>query len=306
MIEKRHMSYRAGFIGLIGQPNAGKSTLMNYLIDQKVSIVTPKPQTTRRRILGIQNNENSQIIFIDAPGLVKAEKGLNAFLEKEAQGVMKESDALIAVLSIDEKDADAIERVLNLVTKSKKPWIGLITKTDVSDKAHRILIVKAMVEKMGGKCLQISSLKDGKEGRAILLKEIEALLPEAPAPLYDEELYTTENVRELAAEIIREKCFENLEFELPYQLAVQVRKFDETAKPCPHIYADVMVAKESHKAIVIGQKAQVIKKISQESRQEVEKIMDQKIFLELNVVVKENWYEQHQFMKELGYIVDEK
>ena len=300
------MTYKAGFVGLIGQPNAGKSTLMNYLIEQKVSIVTAKPQTTRRRILGICNNENSQIIFIDAPGLVKAEKGLNAFLEREALDVIRESDVLLAVLSIDEKEADAVEKVLELVKNSRKPWIGLVTKTDVTEKAHRILIVKAMVEKLGNKCLQISCLKDGVEGREMLLSEIEAILPESKAPLYDKELYTTENVRDLAAEIVREKCFQNLTHELPYQLAVQIRKFDEEAKPCPHIYFDVIVAKDSHKAIVIGQKAQVIKKISQESRAEIEKIMDQKIFLELNVVVKENWYEQSQFMKELGYIINDK
>jgi GTPase len=300
------MAFRAGFIGLIGQPNAGKSTLMNYLIDQKVSIVTSKPQTTRRRILGIQNNMNSQIVFIDAPGLVKAEKGLNAFLEKEAHEVMRESDALLAVLSVEEKDAASVEKVIDLVKKSKKPWMGVITKTDVSDKAHRILIVKAMVEEQGAKCLQISSLKDGKEGRDYILAEIESLLPESAAPLYDTEIYTTENVKALVAEIVREKCFESLEHELPFQLAVQVRKFDENSKPCPKIYVDVIVSKESHKPIVIGKKAILIKKIGQESRIEIEKIMDQKVFLELNVVVKENWSEQHQFMKELGYIIDGK
>jgi GTP-binding protein Era len=300
------MAFRAGFIGLIGQPNAGKSTLMNYLIDQKVSIVTSKPQTTRRRILGIQNNTNSQIVFIDAPGLVKAEKGLNAFLEKEAHEVMRESDALLAVLSVEEKDATAVEKVIDLVKKSKKPWMGVITKTDVSDKAHRILIVKAMVEEQGAKCLQISSLKDGQEGRDYILAEIESLLPESADPLYDTELYTTENVKALVAEIVREKCFESLEHELPFQLAVQVRKFDENSKPCPKIYIDVIVSKESHKPIVIGKKAIIIKKIGQDSRIEIEKIMDQKVFLELNVVVKENWSEQHQFMKELGYIIDGK
>lgn len=300
------MAFRAGFIGLIGQPNAGKSTLMNFLIDQKVSIVTSKPQTTRRRILGIQNNANSQIVFIDAPGLVRAEKGLNAFLEKEAHEVIKESDALLAVLSIDEKDSDAIEKAIGLVKNSRKPWMAIITKTDVADKAHRILIVKSMVEALGVKCLQVSCLKDGKEGRDLILHELEALLPESKALLYDKELYTTENVRDLVAEIVREKCFENLEHEIPFQLAVQVRKFDEHAKPCPHIYVDVLVSKDSHKPIVVGKKAQVIKKISQESRTQIEKLMDQKVFMELNVVVKENWFDQQQFMKELGYIIDGK
>ncbi len=305
-MKNENSGYRAGFVGLIGQPNAGKSTLMNYLIEQKVSIVTAKPQTTRRRILGIQNTEKSQIIFVDAPGLVKAEKGLNAFLEREAQEVIKESDALVAVLNIDERESEGLEKVLNLVKNARKPWIGVITKTDVEDKAHRILIVKSMVEALGVKCLQVSCKRDGKDGREALLNEIEQLLPSAPAPLYEDDMYTTENVRQLVAEIVREKCFENLSHELPYQIAVQVRKFDEAAKPCPHIYADVIVAKDSHKAMVIGQGAKVIKAISQESRAEVEKLMDGKVFLELKVIVKENWFDQERFMKEMGYSVNDK
>lgn len=305
-MKKENMGYKAGFVGLIGQPNAGKSTLMNYLIEQKVSIVTAKPQTTRRRILGIQNTDKAQIIFVDAPGLVKAEKGLNAFLEKEAQEVIKESDALVAVLNIDEKESDGLEKVLSLVKSAKKPWIGVITKTDVADKAHRILIVKSMVEALDAKCLQVSCKKDGKEGREALLHEIEKLLPAADAPLYDGDLFTTENMRQLVAEIVRERCFENLSHELPYQIAVMVRKFDEDAKPCPHIYADVIVAKDSHKAMVIGQGAKVIKAISQESRAEVEKLMDQKVFLELKVIVKENWFDQERFMKEMGYSTNDK
>lgn len=300
------MAFKAGFIGLIGQPNAGKSTLMNYLIEQKVSIVTSKPQTTRRRILGIHNLDEGQIVFVDAPGIVKAEKGLNAFLEKEALEVIKESDALLAVLSVDEKDAEAISKILDLVKNSKKPWMAIVTKTDVQDKAHRILIIKNMVEELGAKCLQVSCLRDGSEGREIILNELLGLLPDSPAPLYEDDLFTTENMRELVSEIVREKCFENLNYELPYQLAVQVRKFDENAKPCPHIYVDVMVAKDSHKPIVIGKKAELIKKISSESRQEIEKLMSEKVFLELNVIVKENWFEQNQLMKELGYVIDDK
>lgn len=300
------MSYKAGFIGLIGQPNAGKSSLMNYLIDQKVSIVTAKPQTTRRRILGIHTSKNSQIIFIDAPGVLKADKGLNAFLEKEAEEVMKESDALLAIVSVDEKEAEGNQKILDMVKASHKPWMGVITKTDVGAKAHRILILKNMIESMGARCLQVSCIKDGVEGRREFLENVEPLLPDSMAPLYEDDMYTTENVRDMIAEIIREKCFMHLEHEIPYQIAVQIRKFDEQAKPCPHIYADVLVGKESHKPIVVGQKAQVIKKISQESREEVEKLMQEKIHLELNVVVKENWYGHSQTMKELGYVIERK
>ncbi len=298
-------NFKAGFVGLIGQPNAGKSTLMNYLIEQKVSIVTSKPQTTRRRILGIQNTDHAQIVFVDAPGLVKAEKGLNAFLEKEALEVISESDVLIAVLSLDEKDQADIEKVLNLVKDAKRPWMGIVTKTDIAEKAHRLLIIKHMVEEAGGVCHTISAVRQNKEDREELLKQIESLLPSAPAPLYDKELFTTENVRQLASEIIREKCFENLVHEIPYQIAILVRKFEEDAKPCPKVYVDVIVAKDSHKAIVIGKKAELIKKISQESRLEIEKLMQEKIYLELKVVVKNNWFEQNMLMKELGYIIND-
>lgn len=300
------MKFKSGFVGLIGQPNAGKSSLMNYLIDQKVSIVTAKPQTTRRRILGIHTTDKSQIVFVDAPGVVKSEKGLNAFLEKEAEDVIKESDVLLAVLSVDEHQSEDIQKIIDMVQKSKKPWLAIITKTDMQDKSHRIMIIKNMIENLGVKCLQVSTLKDGQEGRTEILQQIEAILPEAEAPLFDEEMYTTENVRDLVAEIIREKCFLNLNQELPYQMAVMIRKFDETAKSCPHIYADVVVAKETHKPIVIGKGAQVIKKISQESREEVEKLMETKVFLELNVIVKDNWFEKNQTMKELGYVINRK
>ncbi len=300
------MSYKSGFVGLIGQPNAGKSTLMNYLIEQKVSIVTAKPQTTRRRILGIYTAKEAQIVFIDAPGVLKADKGLNSFLEKEALEVMRESDVLVAVVSVDEKEADANQKILDMVKASHKSWVGLITKTDVSEKAHRVLILRNMIEAMGAPCLQLSCLKDGQEGRQLIIEKLIPLLPDAEGPLYEDDMYTTENVRDLVAEIIREKCFLNLEHEIPYQIAVQIRKFDENVKPCPHIYADVMVGKDSHKPIVVGQKAQVIKKISQQSREEIEKLMQEKIFLELNVVVKEQWYDHTQTMKELGYVIERK
>jgi GTP-binding protein Era len=300
------MEYRSGFVGLIGQPNAGKSTLMNFLIDQKVSIVTSKPQTTRRRVVGIQNISDAQIVFVDAPGIIKAEKGLNAFLVKEAEDVMKESDVILAVLNIDESSSDQLDKIINLAKTSGKPWMGIITKTDVKEKAHRILILKDMVEKQGVKCLQISSLKCGQEFRESILFEISRLLPLSVGPLYDENMYTTENVRQLCSEIIREKCFEKLNFEIPYQLAVNIRKFDENENPCPKIFADIVVAKESHKPIVVGKKASVIKEIGQNSRKEIEALMGQKIYLELNVTVKENWFEQVNFMKELGYDLNDK
>ncbi len=297
-------TYRSGFLGLIGQPNAGKSSLLNFLVKEKVSIVTSKPQTTRRRIIGLHTTEQGQIVFIDAPGLVKSTSGLNSFLEKEAHDVIKSSDALVAVLSLNEDTAERNQEIIDLVKNSKKPWVGLITKVDLKDLEHRALILKGMIEMAGGKAFNLSNTKGSNQDRLVILNEFMQILPEAQAPLYDTDSYTTEHVRDLAAEIIREKCFEVLNYEIPYQLAVQIRKFEEDAKPCPKIYADILVAKDSHKPILIGQGAVNIKKIGQDARKEIELIMQEKIFLDLNVVVKENWFENKVTMKDLKYVTE--
>jgi len=300
----QNKNYKAGFLGLIGQPNAGKSSLLNFLVKEKVSIVTSKPQTTRRRIIGVWTADEGQIVFVDAPGVVKSTSGLNSFLEKEARDVIKDSDALLAVLSIDEDTAERNKEILDMVTESKKPWMGIITKVDLKDFEHRVLILKALIEERGGKALTVSNKKDGQEDREALLLEMLQILPDSQAPLYDEDMFTTENVRDLAEEIIREKCFEALSHEVPYQMAIQIRKFDEEAKPCPKIYVDVIVNKESHKPMVIGKGAETIKKIGQNSRKEIEALMGEKIYLDLNVTVKENWFENKQMLKELKYVVD--
>ncbi|MGZ3801691.1 MAG: GTPase Era [Bdellovibrio sp.] len=298
------MGYKAGFLGLIGQPNAGKSTLMNFLVEEKVSIVSAKPQTTRRRILGIWSTDAGQIVFVDAPGVVKADKGLNAFLAKEAEEVIADSDALLAIVSVDEEKPEDAEKIIDMVAKSGKPWIGVITKADIEEKFHRVMILKKMIEEKGGKALSVSvkESKNDKEEREALLIEFLELLPETPAPLYDVELFTNENVREMVSEIIREKCFEALHQEIPYSLAVRILKFDEHADPIPKIHAEILVSKENHKAIVIGKQAQVIKQIGMEARKEIEKLMGEKIFLDLNVACKPDWFESKKIMKELGYV----
>jgi GTP-binding protein Era len=300
------MSYKAGFLGLIGQPNAGKSTLMNFLVSEKVSIVSSKPQTTRRRILGIWSNEAGQIVFVDAPGVVRAEKGLNGFLAQEAEDVIKGSDALLAVISVDEEKPEDAEKVIEMVSRSGKPWIGIITKTDIAEKAHRLMILKKMIEDKNGKALSVSveALKKDKEAaedREAMLIEFLGMLPNSPAPLYDIELFTNENIREMVSEVIREKCFELLHHEVPYALAVRILKYDEQG-PIPKIYAEILVGKESHKAIVIGKGATMIKQIGVEARKEVEKIVDDKVFLDLKVACKPEWFDNKRVMKELGYV----
>lgn len=295
---------KAGFIGLIGLPNSGKSTIMNFLIDEKVSIVTPRPQTTRRRVHGILTDDNSQVIFVDAPGLVTSKPGLFDFLAKEAMEVMSESDALIAVLSLDLKSAEEAESIIEMVSKAHKPWIAIINKMDLAALAHRELILKNRLSRYNVPVFTIScENKDTfiKESKSMLLSEIQKLLPESPAPLYDSELYTSENVRDLVCEIVREKCFLNLKDEVPYSIAVRPIEFKEEATPIPRISLEILVSKDNHKGIVIGKGGLLLKKIGQESRVEIEKMMGTKVFLGLHVAAREDWYKNNRIMKELGY-----
>lgn len=295
---------KAGFVGLIGLPNSGKSTLMNFLIDEKVSIVTPRPQTTRRRVHGIWSSEGSQIVFVDSPGLVASKPGLFDFLAKESTEVMAESDALIAVLSLDLKSAEEAENIIEMVAKAQKPWIAVINKMDLDGFTHRELILKNMLSKYNVPTFSISCAdkeKFLKEVRLPLLEEIQKLLPESPAPLYDPELYTTENIRDMVCEVVREKCFLNLKDEVPYTIAVRPIEFKEEALPVPRINLEILVSKDNHKGIIIGKGGLLLKKIGQEAREEIEKIMGTKIFLGLHVAARENWYRNNRIMKELGY-----
>jgi GTP-binding protein Era len=299
---------KAGFVGLIGLPNSGKSTLMNFLIEEKVSIVTPRPQTTRRRVHGIWNNETegqeAQIVFVDAPGLVTSKPGLFDFLAKEAEEVMSESDVLIAVLSLDLKSAEEAQSIVAMVAKSGKPWLAVINKIDLEAFAHRALILKDILSPYKVPVISMSCTRQDtaqKEDRELLLQEIQKLLPESPAPLYDPELYTTESLRDMACEIVREKCFLNLKDEVPYSIAVRPIEFKEDATPVPRITLEILVSKDTHKGIVIGKGGLLLKKIGQEARQEIEKFMGTKIFLGLKVAAREDWYKNNRIMKELGY-----
>lgn len=295
---------KAGFVGLIGLPNSGKSTLMNAMIDEKVSIVTPRPQTTRRRVHGIWSDECTQIVFVDSPGLVASKPGLFDFLAKEAKEVMSESDALIAVLSLDLKSAEEAQSILELVAASKKPWIAVINKVDLSDLGHRVLILKDILSKYEVPVLTISSVNQDtfqKEFRGLILEEVQKILPESPSPLFDPELYTTEKMRDLVCEIVREKCFLNLKDEVPYSIAVRPIEFKEDALPVPKISLEILVSKDNHKGIVIGKGGSQLKKIGQEARIEIEKMMGTKIFLGLNVAARDDWFKNNRIMKELGY-----
>jgi len=292
--------FRAGFVAFIGVPNAGKSTLLNAILQEKVSIVSAKPQTTRQRITGILSLDHAQVIFVDAPGTLKSTSGLNRFLQEEVEDVIKSVDVICVLLAADQDEASAKE-LIRLARESRKPWVVFVTKADTllgtqTPRYFRYLLDEKIP------FVSISGLKRPQEARAEVLEKIIPLLPESPAPLYDTEIYTTQTLRQMAAEFVREACFENLKHEIPYGLAVRTIQFKED-ESIVRISCDIIVDKPNHKAIVIGAKGSMLKKIGSEARREIERITGTKVFLQLHVVVKEGWTKNPRMMKELGYVV---
>lgn len=303
------MSYNAGFVGLIGLPNAGKSSLLNQFVEEKVSIVTAKPQTTRRRVLGVVSDDRGQIVFVDAPGVIESAEGLNHFLELEAKDVIQGSDFLLAIISLDTKTKEEAEKIIGLVAASQKPWALIINKMDLIEFARRQEAIKDIASKhknlVGVFEYSTQWQQDAKQIRKDIFDLCLKNLPASPAPLYEADLFTPHSERDLVTEIIREACFEELHQEIPYNVAIRILKYDESGSKVTKIYAEILVSKENHKAIVIGKAGAVIKQIGVKARKEIEKLLDKQVFLDLNVNVKEAWFENKRMMKELGYVVDD-
>ena len=294
------MSYKAGFVGLIGLPNSGKSSVMNLLVGEKVSIVSSKPQTTRRRSVGLISEKDFQAVLLDAPGLIQAEKGLNHFLELEALEVIKESDVLIGVLNVDAESFEDVEKVIDLVVKSKKPYFFYINKCDLPQ-VHRPVRMRESVLKHNAAIVQGSTLIEKGKTKELLIEQIQRLLPEATAPMYDVDLLSLQPQREIVGELIREQCFNLLHDEIPFGLAVRLLKFEEGVK-LDKIYAELLVSKDNHIKMVVGQKASKIKAIGEQARKEIEKFLKKKVYLDLHVKSQKNWQTNPRSLKELGYV----
>lgn len=293
---------KAGFVALLGLPNSGKSTLANALVGEKISIVSAKPQTTRRRIHGILTTPTAQLVFVDAPGVVGPTTSLNEFLHREYQAVLRDSDVVMVIVNLDATSPGFIDRLAETAREAKKPWIVVATKSDLTE-AQRTDYVRAKFAIEQIPVAVVSAEKDPAHACAEILPLIEPLLPEAPAPLYDADEYTTENMRQLAAEWIREQAFEHLAQEIPYSLAVRVTSFSEADSGPIRIHADLLVEKDNHKVIVIGKGGQMIKAIGIAARAQLEKLLGRQVYLELHVVVRPSWTKNLRLMQELGYAV---
>lgn len=290
---------KAGFVALVGLPNAGKSTLVNALMGAKIGAVTRKAQTTRKRILGIWNDSDSQVIWVDAPGMVSARAGLNAYLGQEFESAIQESDALVAVLNLDCKDPKQLEMIIAKTAAAKKPWFAVITKDDLPF-PHRNAWLREKVREHGVPCVAVSAKKKATVMRELVLPLAKDMLPESPSPLYPTDILTTQTEREILEEVVREKCFEYLHQEIPYGLTVQCLKFEEKEE---FVLAevDIIVARETHVSMVVGKSAQLVKRIGTEARLEAESILGKKIALKTHVKASENWTQKPHKMQDYGY-----
>lgn len=293
-------TFKAGYVALIGKPNVGKSTLMNALLGQKLSIVTPKPQTTRHCILGILSSENYQIIFFDTPGLLTPRYKLQNRMVKAAHRAIEESDVLLFIIEPEKKIPDSIQSILSEIAKSNKKIILVINKIDTITKDKLLLIIDDYSTKFKfTDILPISALK--REGLEDLKNVMIKNLPHG-LPFYPEDMITDFPERFFVSEIIREKVFQKYSDEIPYSTTVTIEEFKEREKGKDFIRANIIVEKNSQKGILIGKKGVTLKKVGLSAREEIELFLGRQVYLELFVKVREKWRQNESFLREFGYI----
>ena len=288
---------RSGFVALIGRPNAGKSTLLNWLLGEKIAMVSHKAQATRKRLYAIVMHGDDQIIFIDTPGLHEKERLLNKFMLEEALKAIGDCDLVLFLAPVTD-DIKYYERFLEL--SKGRPHILVLTKIDLVDNA-KLLAKIAEYQKYQDKLLELVPVSVKKNiGKEDLLDSIVKYLPEHPY-YYDPELLTTENIRDIYKELIREAIFENVSDEIPYESDVIIEKIEESPT-LDKVYAMIIVEKPSQKGIIIGKKGETIKRIGRDARKLLERFSGKKIFLTLYVVVKKGWTTSKKELENVGYV----
>lgn len=289
--------HKAGFVNIVGNPNVGKSTLMNQLVGERISIATFKAQTTRHRIMGIVNTDDMQIVFSDTPGVLKPNYKMQEMMLAFSESALADADVLLYVTDVIENPEKNME-FLEKVKKMQIPVLLLINKIDQSDPKKLGDIVEKWHSLLpNAEILPISA--KNKFGTDMLLKRIKELLPESPA-FFDKDQLTDKPARFFVSEIIREKILLYYDKEIPYSVEVRVERFKEDEKRI-HINAVIYVERDSQKGIIIGHQGIALKKVNTESRKALEKIFDKKIFLETFVKVDKDWRSSQRELDAFGY-----
>lgn len=294
MAEKKH---RAGFVNIIGNPNVGKSTLMNALVGEKLSIVTAKAQTTRHRIMGIVNGEDYQIVYSDTPGILKPNYRLQESMMNFVDTAIGDADIILYVTDTVEKgdkNADYIAKLKNL----QCPVVLVINKIDVSTQEKVIELMGWWKEQLPEAIIIPASAKE-KFNLESILEAISTRLPEAPA-WFDKDTFTDKNLRFFASEILREKIFLNYSEEIPYSCQVEIESFKEGEERY-EISAVIYVMRDSQKGIIIGKKGAALKKVGTEARLDMEDFFQKKVFLSTYVKVDPDWRENRKELRRFGY-----
>ena len=298
------MAFRSGFVSIIGRPNAGKSTLLNALVGEKVAIVTAKPQTTRTRIQGMVNvkaqrgRPAGQIVFIDTPGVHRPDSRLNRKMMQEIHAALESRDLILLIVDAAERFGPADRHVLDLIKKSGGPVFLLLNKIDKLQKDKLLPIIERYSKLHEFQQVLPISARSG-EGLDLLLNKVMQALPEGPR-YFPPEQYTDQPERFIAAEIVREKVLLKTGKELPYATAVVIEKFEEGEK-LDRIAVAIFCEREGQKAILIGKGGQKLKEIGTLARVELEALLGKKVFLELFVKVKQGWRESPAFVDELDW-----
>jgi len=291
---------KAGFVSLVGRPNAGKSTLLNRFAGQKLAIVSDKPQTTRHRITGVYNTPAGQVVFIDTPGIHKPMHRMNQRMVDIAIDTLREVDVAVLVVDAAVKPGAGDEFVLDLIKRSNVATILALNKVDLVRKDALLPMIDQYAKALDFAAIVPLSAVNG-EGVPGLEQEIFAALPEGD-PIYDEDYLTDQTERTLAAELVREKVLAHTRDELPYTTAVLIDAFEEPVPPSTltRIFASIVVDSDSQKPIVVGRGGDMIKRIGTEARKDLEAMLGGKVYLELHVKVREDWRDDERILDEIG------
>jgi GTP-binding protein Era len=299
--------HRAGFVAILGPPNAGKSTLMNRILGEKLAIVTAKPQTTRSRILGIHNLPGAQLLLVDTPGLHEGAKPLNVALNEAVQIAVKDCDMAVLLVDLTRGWKDTHQELFDALRRGGKPVLLVGTKSDLpqavtadwppASLGHQL--EEAAAEDVAPVAAITLSALTG-EGVLALLDRVVERLPESP-PLYPDDALTDRPLRWLAGELVREAVFECLGQELPYAMAVDVLKYDESRPDLVEIHANVIVSRDSQKRIVVGAGGKMIKRIGIRAREQIERLVGTRVHLQLFVKIEPKWLKNSRRIESLGY-----
>lgn len=297
LCKKISMAHKAGFVNIIGKPNAGKSTLMNLLVGEKLSIITSKAQTTRHRILGIVSTEEHQIVFSDTPGILTPHYKMHEAMMKFVYTALSDADVLLLIIDVTSKD-ELEEELLDKLKKSGSKIVVLLNKIDLIKPEELETISESWSTKLPeAELIPISALENFNVD--YLTKRIVALLPDSPA-FYDKDQLTDKPEKFFVSEIIREKILLNYEKEIPYSCEVYVESFKDEPTILK-IRAVIFVSRESQKGILIGHKGAGLKRVGTQARIDIEKFFDKKVFLELFVKVKKDWRNNDYMLRQFGY-----